>query len=104
MGIALDEKEESNLIRLEGAIDINCAAELKSSLLTSLASGRGVSVLLSGVTYLDVTAVQLLWAAEREAKASAVQFTFVGQLPQQVVDDLASAGFEKLAFQQQQAS
>lgn len=103
MGIVLDEKDKLNLIRLEGAIDINCAAELKSLLLTSLASGNNVSVLLDGVTYLDVTAVQLLWAAEREAKASLVEFMFVGQLPQQVATDLAGAGFEKFSFQQPQA-
>ena len=104
MGIALDEKDESNLIRFEGAIDINCAAELKNMLLTSLASGKNLSVLLDGATYLDVTAVQLLWAAEREAKASSVEFTFIGQLPQQVAAELAGAGFERLSFQQQQAS
>ena len=68
--------ETQSLIGLEGAIDIASAAELKKLLLEGLNSGREVRVSLAGATDLDVTAVQLLWAAEREASRSGVTCFF----------------------------
>jgi anti-anti-sigma regulatory factor len=50
---------------------------------------------LSSVTDLDVSALQLLWAAEREAKGAGVGFSFAGQCLQDVAFALAAAGFEK---------
>ena len=41
MGVTLEQGEESSVIRLEGAIDINAAAELKKALLVEFAlAGR----------------------------------------------------------------
>lgn len=99
MGIALEQSENSSTIRLEGAIDIGSAAELKGHLVEALGAGLGtgkaVRVSLAGVEYLDVTAVQLLWAAERAAKASGVEFAFSGEAPAPVQASLAETGFEK---------
>ena len=94
MGITLEQIEESSVIRLEGGIDIACAAELKTTLFDALTSGHPVRVALDGCADLDVTAVQLLWAAEREARALTVEFAFAGPLRDPVSAALKDAGFE----------
>ena len=50
---------------------------------------------LERATELDVTTVQLLWAAEREARASGRGFTFAGRVPEEISAAMADAGLEK---------
>jgi anti-anti-sigma regulatory factor len=95
MPIALEQHDDSNLIRLEGAIDIAFAEELKKLLLQALGSGKPVCISLRNATCLDVTTIQLLWAAEREAKAASVRFAFADELPEPVSSALARVGFER---------
>lgn len=97
MGVALEQGEESSTIRLEGAIDIALAGELRAALLAALTSGGELRVSLGGATDLDVTAMQLLWAARRMADASDVRFAFEGQAQERVTAALAAAGLEKIA-------
>jgi anti-anti-sigma factor len=87
-----EESESRNVIRLQGVVDIACAADLKKLLVDALGTGREVAVSLDGVTDLDVTAVQLLWAAARHAEATGVRFSLEGQLSQPVAASLAEAG------------
>jgi hypothetical protein len=94
----VEQDTQSNTIRLEGAADIGCAADLKGALLRALTSGCEVRVALDGATDLDVTAIQLLWAAGREANASGVAFTFAGQVPEPISAALTNAGFEEFPF------
>jgi anti-anti-sigma regulatory factor len=95
MGISLDESKSKVVIGLEGAVDISSAAELKTLLLRALHCGKKVRVSLNGATDLDVTAVQLLWAAEREASKAGVGFSFVGPAPAEVSAALGEAGFQQ---------
>ena len=98
MPMSCDESEGLSLLRFRGDVSISSAAELKNLLRAALARGKDVQVDLSGVTEVDVTALQLLWAAEREAEAAGVGFSFAGQCPQDVALALAAAGFEKFPF------
>lgn len=100
MSITLTQEEKSSLVCLEGAIHISCAAELKAVLLKAIEHGIETRVALGEVEDLDVTAVQLLWAAQREAKRSDAGFTLIGQPPQPVLDGLRDAGFESLQISQ----
>ena len=93
MPIFLDQNEASCLIRLEGEINISSAAELKKLLLEALSSGKELSLDMERVTELDVTALQLVWAAEREAKASGVNFIRVAP-PQEISIACEEAGFQ----------
>jgi anti-anti-sigma factor len=93
MGIALEKNDGNVAIALDGAIDIGCAAELKKSLLDAFQSGNEIRVSLAGVTFLDVTAVQLLWAAKRRAETSGIEFQFQDPVPEAVSTALADAGF-----------
>lgn len=95
MSIAVEAKEETTSIDLEGTIDIALAAELKTALLMALEAAKPMRVSFAEDTVLDVTAIQLLWAAEREATASSVEFKLSGQLPETVSAALKEAGFER---------
>jgi anti-anti-sigma regulatory factor len=82
------------MIRLEGTVDISSAAELKALLIESLGSGSKVQVVLAETTDLDVTAVQLLWAANRQARASGVDVSILDRIPGPVSTALLQDGFE----------
>lgn len=77
-------------------MDIACAAELKQKLLEALSSGREVRLLLARATHLDLTAAQLLWAAEREANRLGMGFRMAGEMPASVSTTLAEMGLDKL--------
>jgi anti-anti-sigma regulatory factor len=94
--VTLEARETSMLIRLEGALDISSAAELKQLLLQALGSGRKLYVSLDNAINLEVTAVQLLWAAERQARTSETGFALAGAVPPGILSDLAQAGFQAL--------
>jgi anti-anti-sigma factor len=94
VSITLEQTESLSVIHLEGAIDIASAAELKEALLKALEGGGEVRVSLDKLTGLDVTAVELLWAAGREAKKAGAAFSLVGQAPGEVLAALADAGLD----------
>jgi anti-anti-sigma factor len=93
MGIALEESDAGTKVTLAGTVDIACAAEFKRLLMRALSSSLAVHVSLSQATYLDVTAVQLLWAAEHHAQRLGKQFTIGDQSSATVLDLLADSGF-----------
>lgn len=95
MGITLDESKSKVVIGLAGAVDISSAAELKTLLLQALNSGKKVCVSLNKATTLDVTAVELLWAAEREAGKANTGFSFTGPAPAEVSAALGEAGLHQ---------
>ena len=95
MGVTIDQSEGQCLIRLDGEIGIACARELKKVLLEALAFGKDLQVDLQQATELDVTAMQLLWAAEREARKSGRRFLLAGQVPDEIVVAVMEAGFER---------
>jgi anti-anti-sigma regulatory factor len=66
-------------------------------LLRALGSGGEIRVMLGEVAYMDVTAAQLLWAAELQARRSGVVFQISGPLPELVSTLLTETGFPSLA-------
>jgi anti-anti-sigma regulatory factor len=95
VGITLKQSKSKSVLRLEGVIDISSAGELKEQLLKALESGQPVSVSLQGATDLDVTAVQLLWAAERKAKGAGVSYSIADAPPEPVLAALSEAGLQQ---------
>jgi anti-anti-sigma factor len=94
MAVNLDQSEALCVIRLDGEINIGSAAELKKLLLQALATGRELRIDLEHATELDVTALQLLWAAEREARGSSRGFTLAGRVPEEISAAVVDAGLE----------
>lgn len=97
MGIALEQGDESSTIRLEGAIDIGLAGELREALLKALTAGGELRISVGGATDLDVTTMQLLWVARRMAEASDVRFAIEGTAQERVTAAFALAGMEKFS-------
>lgn len=89
MAITGSQIDDASLVRLEGVIDISVAAELKDALGRAIAESRPVRIAAEGVTGLDVTAFQLLQAAQREARQ---KVSFAGNLPEPVRSFLESVG------------
>ena len=98
MGIKVIATDGGQRICLEGATDIASAAALKAALLEAIATGREVRVSLEGASSLDVTALQLLWAAKREARRLNVEFVFEGEPPEAIRGSMASMGLEGLGI------
>lgn len=97
MAVTLKQSKKLSKIRLQGAVDIASAAELKQLLIAALGSGKEVHVDLMGAADLDVTAMQLLWAARREAQSSDAGFKLFGEVPEPIRLALRDAGLEELA-------
>jgi len=65
---------------------------LKERLLEALGMGGEVQLELSAASGLDITAFQLIWAAERAAKKAGVAFSLVGPVQEQIALALADGG------------
>jgi len=91
--VRFDPSQEPGVIRLEGDVDIASAAALKAVLVEALAAHRETRIALATATGLDVTAIQLLWAAEREAQAAGMSLTVEGPVPEGLRATLREAGF-----------
>lgn len=94
----LERGERGGVIRLEGALEIARAGELKQRLLEALSQGGTLRISLGEVTDLDVTAVQLLYAAEREAKLRGVDVAVEEPVSEPVCEALLAVGFERVPF------
>jgi anti-anti-sigma regulatory factor len=95
VSVTFDQSDEQCLLRLEGGITIGVAAELKAHLQQALASGKALRVDLQQATELDITALQLLWAAGCEAKESGREFRLAGKLPPEIATAATEAGMER---------
>lgn len=93
MAVTLEKHDAGSRIALDGTVDITAALELKTALLDALGAGAPVAVSLGAVSYLDVTATQLLWAARRAAKDAGVAFTAEDSVPESISKALKEAGF-----------
>jgi anti-anti-sigma regulatory factor len=72
MPVTLVQQEPHCQIRLDGRVTIASSAELKTLLLGWIATDKDLEVDLEEVEEIDLTVLQLLWAAEREAAEKGV--------------------------------
>jgi anti-anti-sigma regulatory factor len=96
----LDESEALSLIRLEGDVNIAAAVEMKSLLLKALLSGKDLHVRLDNVTEVDVTTLQMLYAAEQDAAKLGIRFILDGRIPNDISVATDDAGFKKFPVPQ----
>jgi len=95
MPVELQKDRGLCVIHLDGEINITSATALKEALLRALESGTELRADLERATELDITALQLLWAAEREARGAGKVFTVLGAVPDRILQATAEAGLEK---------
>jgi anti-anti-sigma regulatory factor len=79
-------------IILEDFVDISHAAELKRTLMQALRSTVPLCIQVSGATAIDVTIVQLLWAAVRYASAAGTKLTFEGGWSEDIERSFSQSG------------
>ncbi|HSZ15491.1 MAG TPA: STAS domain-containing protein [Terracidiphilus sp.] len=96
MGVISEKGDGFILLRLEGSVDIACGAELKTALLQALQSGGEVRIDAAAATYFDVATMQLLWAAEREAKQRGVTYGCREEFPESIRIAWREAGFDEI--------
>ncbi len=96
MPFTCEEREHQCVIRLQGEIDVTCSAELKRCLVEAISQEKDLAVDLSGVADLDVTALQLLWAAMQAAEKVGRAFSFPNDPPENIKTSICDSGFEPL--------
>lgn len=94
MPITEVQRQSPWLIRLEGEINLTSAAELKFLMLDWLASGQNLKLDLGGVEEMDISILQVLFAAGREAAARGAGI--VTRLSDQAAMAARDAGFERI--------
>lgn len=94
MSITSAANETQCVINLQASVDISDAADLKQALLDALLSHKELCLDLTGVTDLDITAVQLLWAAAQESRKEGLSFTVIGAVPEEITSTVRDAGFD----------
>jgi anti-anti-sigma regulatory factor len=67
MPVTLQRQESNWLLMLEGRINVTSAAEVKAVLLEWLSAETTLELDLERAAEIDITILQLLWAAAREA-------------------------------------
>lgn len=95
MSVSVEQQEAIRVVHLGGEIAIASAMEVKEALVLALASGKDIYLDLEHATDLDITALQLLWAAKRGATESGGCFTIAGEAPESILNGVLEAGFEK---------
>jgi anti-anti-sigma factor len=95
VAVTLEQDGDRILIHFNDTVDITCAAELKQLLVQALDSHKEIAVDMEQAGSIDVTAVQLLWAATRAATAGGIDFALAGPVPDGVLAQLREAGFDE---------
>jgi len=88
----LEEGSTTFTLRLDGEMEIGDALDLKRLLLVALGSRKEMRIELIGVTELDITSMQLLWAAVTEASTIGSSISFEDPIPEYAASSLSQAG------------
>jgi anti-anti-sigma regulatory factor len=89
----MEQQESQSVIRLAGEFTLTSAAELKNLLLQGLASGNDLRLDLEQAEEIDITLMQLLWAAGREADRKGASLAI--QMSDAAATAARDAGFER---------
>ena len=95
--MTVEDNETGWILRLDGACALAAAAELKALLVEGLASGKSMQVDLEAAGEIDITVLQLLWAAGRAAERAKRELRT--QAPEEIVHQARDAGFEQFPGQ-----
>ncbi len=92
MAIAVERREQTQSIRLSGCVDISAAAGLKRVLTEALEAQLVLRMDVSALESVDVTVIQLLWAAKSEAMMAGREFCIDGPWNPEIESRLHQAG------------
>lgn len=89
----MQKNENPKILNLSGSLLIDRAASLKKELVAALDDSSHVLVSLSLVEDLDLSCLQVFYAARRTAIASGKEFHFIGTIPSRIAKRLMASGF-----------
>ncbi len=92
MPVTMEIDEALCTVRLDGVLDLTSAPELKLILVQALLSGKDLQVELADTAEFDITALQLLWVAARDAKGSGTRCELHGDVPEKLATTVKNAG------------
>jgi ABC-type transporter Mla MlaB component len=99
--LTVESNDTQYILRLDGDCTMLSAAELKAALVEGLAAAKDLNkdlrVDLSAAGEIDITGLQLLWAAQRAAELD--HRRFVSQAREEILAFTRNAGFEGLPGQ-----
>jgi len=98
MPVALDQRGAISMLRLEGDVDIGDAIEFKGLLVDALTRAKELHIQLGDASAIDVTIMQLLWAAEHQAIAAGVAFHIETPVPDDIVSAMTLAGLPQFSL------
>jgi anti-anti-sigma regulatory factor len=81
------------IVKPSGSLSVERASALKDELSAALAAGDAVLVDLSSIEELDLSCLQVIYAALFSAKAAGKELRFSGSLPPNIAKRLSSCGF-----------
>lgn len=90
--MTIESSETHWILRLDGGFGMASVAELRARLLEGLASAKAMELDLSQATEIDITVLQLLWAAGNAAARE--KRAFVSRATEALSDFARAAGFE----------
>jgi anti-anti-sigma factor len=90
----LDEQDGKAVLHLSGDINVAGSTELKQLLVQAFSTGKKVQLDFSTAASLDAAAIQLFWAAARQAEKTGTAFTVAGVVPAALHNGVRDAGFE----------
>jgi anti-anti-sigma regulatory factor len=94
MGAGFMEQNSSRRrLDLAGALTIERASALKTELLAALAEPGALYVDISAIDDLDLSCLQVFYAARKQAVAVGKDFHFSGTVPGRIVKRLVASGF-----------
>jgi len=73
-GVSVNRSESSTTVIVSGEIDITLSADLKAALVEAFEAGKPVEIDALRASYMDVTALELLWAARQLAVRKGVVY------------------------------
>jgi anti-anti-sigma regulatory factor len=95
MPVMQPESEPIRHISPNGRLTLDRAAAFKEELLAAFEQSRKVQLDLARVEDADLTLVQIVYAARREAVQAGCSFELTGKLPDRIVKLLVTGGFLK---------
>lgn len=94
--IAVEDRENSKLLRLTGDLAVDQAAVFASELVEVVADADEIGIDLSSVTHVDVACLQVLCAAHKSSISRNKTLKFEGRVPEEIARTARDAGFGRI--------
>ena len=91
--MAKDQNSAPKVLKPSGSLNVDRAAALQAEFSSALGEAAHVLVDFSEVEEIDLSVLQILYAARRSAAAAGKEFHLIGSIPSKVVKRLVACGF-----------